>query len=294
MSLPSTWPNPVLAAGAVATPKLLQLSGIGPSAIIAEHGIELRHELPGVGENLQDHLQIRTVFRITGARTLNDTYASLVGRIGIAAQYALRRSGPMSMAPSQLGIFTRSSPQYDSPNIEYHVQPLSLDSFGKPLHRYPALTVSVCNLRPESRGTCHIRNSDPASPPLIRPNYLSATADQTVAVESILHARRLMATKALSAYQPIELLPGPSIVSEEDLFSAAGNIATTIFHPVSTARMGTDPMAVVGPDLRVHGVEGLSIADASVMPTIPSGNTHAPVTMIAEKAADMIRARSLS
>jgi choline dehydrogenase len=282
----------VLSAGAIATPKLLQLSGIGPGAVLAGHGIEVRHDLPGVGENLQDHLQIRTVFRITGARTLNDSYGTLLGRAGIAAQYAFSRSGPMSMAPSQLGIFTRTGPQHETPNIEYHVQPLSLDAFGQPLHRYPALTVSVCNLRPESRGTCHIRSSDPAAPPLICPNYLSATADRAVAVESILHARRLMATEALARYQPVEVLPGPAVSSEDELLLAAGRIATTIFHPVSTARMGSDAMAVVTPDLRVHGMEGLSVADASIMPTIPSGNTHAPVTMIAEKAAEMILARA--
>lgn len=281
----------VLAAGALGTPKLLQLSGIGPGAILAKHGIDVRHNLPGIGENLQDHLQIRTIFRIKGARTLNDLHASLLGRMGIATQYALWRRGPMSMAPSQLGIFTRTGPQHETPNIEYHVQPLSLDAFGKPLHRYPALTISVCNLRPESRGSCHIQSSDPAVPSSIRPNYLSATADRTVAVDSIRHARRLMSAEALDPYQPVELLPGPALVSEEDLIRAAGDIATTIFHPVSTARMGMDPMAVVGPDLRVHGINGLSIADASIMPTIPSGNTHAPVTMIAEKASDLILAR---
>jgi choline dehydrogenase len=279
----------VLAAGAVATPKLLQLSGLGPGALLSRHGIAVVHDLPGVGEHLQDHLQIRTVFRISGARTLNDTYNSLFGRAGIALRYALSRSGPMSMAPSQLGIFTRSGPEHETANIEYHVQPLSLDAFGQPLRRYPALTVSVCNLRPESRGTCHIRSADPADPPEIRPNYLSAAADRRIAVESIRHARRLMATGTMQAFRPEETLPGAALVSEDELLEAAGRIATTIFHPVSTARMGQDPQAVVGADLRVHGVAGLRIADASVMPTIPSGNTHAPVTMIAEKAADMIR-----
>ena len=278
----------ILAAGAVATPKLLELSGIGPGAILSGHDINVRHDLPGVGENLQDHLQIRTVFRISGARTLNDTYASLFGRAGIAARYALWRGGPMSMAPSQLGIFTRSSLEYDTPNIEYHVQPLSLDAFGQPLHRYPALTVSVCNLRPESRGTCHIRSADPADAPVIRPNYLSTEADRRVAVDSIRHARRLMATRTLKPFNPVEALPGAAIDSEAELVEAAGRIATTIFHPVSTARMGTDSRAVVSPQLAVHGIGRLRIVDASVMPTIPSGNTHAPVTMIAEKAADMI------
>ncbi|PZQ45393.1 MAG: choline dehydrogenase, partial [Rhodovulum sulfidophilum] len=282
----------VLAAGAIGTPKLLELSGIGPEAVLGRHGIAVRHHLPGVGENLQDHLQIRTVFRISGARTLNDLSATLAGRAGIALEYALRRSGPMAMAPSQLGIFTRSSGRHETANIEYHVQPLSLDAFGEPLHRHPALTVSVCNLRPTSRGACHIRSSDPADPPEIRPNYLSDPADREVAVESIRHARRLMAAEALRPFAPMETLPGPDLVSEAELSHAAGDISTTIFHPVSTARMGADPMAVVNAELAVHGVPGLSIADASVMPTIPSGNTHAPVTMIAEKAAALILARA--
>ncbi|MBC7154794.1 MAG: GMC family oxidoreductase N-terminal domain-containing protein [Rhodobacteraceae bacterium] len=282
----------VLAAGAIGTPKILELSGIGPGRVLSDHGIAVRHDLPGVGENLQDHLQIRTVFRISGARTLNDRAASFWGSIGIAAEYAWRRSGPMAMAPSQLGIFTRSAPEHETPNIEYHVQPLSLDAFGQPLHRFPALTVSVCNLRPESRGTCHIRSNDPMAAPVIRPNYLSAPADRAVAADSIRHARRLMATGRLRGFAPTELKPGPDVSSDADLARAAGDIATTIFHPVATARMGTDPMAVTAPDLRVHGVGGLSIADASVMPAIPSGNTHAPVTMIAEKAAEMILARA--
>jgi choline dehydrogenase len=282
----------VLAAGAIGTPKLLELSGIGPGRVLSDCGVDVIHDLPGVGENLQDHLQIRTVFRITGARTLNDRAATLLGRIGIAAEYALKRSGPMAMAPSQMGIFTRSSPEHDTANIEYHVQPLSLDAFGQPLHRFPALTISVCNLRPESRGTCHIRSNDPAAPPLIRPNYLSTPADRKVAADSIRHARRLMAAERMRPFAPAELKPGPDLTSDEDLARAAGDIATTIFHPVATARMGTDPMAVTAPDLRVHGIGGLSIADASVMPVITSGNTHAPVTMIAEKASDMILARA--
>jgi choline dehydrogenase len=195
------------------------------------------------------------------------------------------------MAPSQLGIFTRSAPEFESANIEYHVQPLSLDKFGEPLHDFPALTVSVCNLRPESRGSCHIRSMISSDAPMIRPNYLSALKDRVVAVDSIRHARALMATKRLQQYRPNELKPGPSVNSEADLISAAGDIATTIFHPAGTARMGNDAMAVVAPDLRVHGIGGLSIADASVMPQIVSGNTHAPVTMIAEKASAMIIGR---
>ena len=282
----------ILAAGAIGSPKILELSGIGAAQVLTRHGIEVRHELPGVGENLQDHLQIRTVFRITGARTLNDLYASPVGRARLAAEYALRRSGPMAMAPSQLGIFTRTGSEHETPNIEYHVQPLSLDRFGEPLHRFAALTVSVCNLRPESRGSSHLADADPAAPPSIRPNYLSAEADRRIAVESIRHARRLMATAALARFAPDEYLPGPQVEGEEALAQAAGDISTTIFHPVSTCRMGSDSGAVVGSDLRVHGMVHLSIADASIMPTITSGNTHAPVTMIAEKAADMIRTRA--
>jgi choline dehydrogenase len=281
----------VLAAGAIGTPKLLELSGVGSGEMLSQHGIEVKRELPGVGENLQDHLQIRTVFRITGAKTLNDRTARWSGKLRIAAEYALRRSGPMAMAPSQLGIFARSSLEYESANIEYHVQPLSLESFGQPLHKFPALTVSVCNLRPESRGTSHIRSAAPGDAPKIQPNYLSTEVDRIVAIDSIKHARKLMATKRLREYRPEELKPGLSVVTEEQLARAAGDIATTIFHPVATARMGNDTMAVVSSDLRVHGVECLSIADASVMPTIPSGNTHAAVTMIAEKASDLIRAR---
>jgi choline dehydrogenase len=282
----------VLSAGAVATPKLLELSGVGPASLLAKHGVSVRHDLPGVGENLQDHLQIRMIYQISGARTLNDRYASLMGRLGIAAEYLLKRSGPMSMAPSQLGIFTKSSPEYETANIEYHVQPLSLDAFGKPLHAFPALTVSVCNLRPESRGTCHIASNDPTAAPAIRPKYLSTEADRRVAVDSLRHARRLMATDAMRSVCPVELRPGAEIDGDEELLRATGNIATTIFHPVGTARMGNDAGAVVSPDLQVRGLAGISIADASVIPVIPSGNTHAPVTMIAERAAEMILARA--
>jgi choline dehydrogenase len=245
-------------------------------------------DLPGVGANLQDHLQLRSVFRITGARTLNDRAASLWGKAGIALEYALKRSGPMAMAPSQLGIFARSSDRFATANIEYHVQPLSLDKFGEPLHPYPGLTVSVCNLRPESRGTSHVRSATPGEAPAIAPNYLSTPGDREVAVDSIRHARRLMATRRMAEFAPVETLPGASLQSEAELEQAAGAIGTTIFHPVGTTRMGTDAMAVVDPELRLRGLAGLRIADAGIMPMIPSGNTHAPVTMIAEKAAAMI------
>ncbi len=280
----------IVAAGAIGTPQLLERSGIGNPEILRREGIEVRHALPGVGENLQDHLQLRTVWRISGARTLNDRAATLAGKMSIGLEYLLRRSGPMSMAPSQLGIFCRSSDRHETANIEYHVQPLSLDAFGAPLHRHPGMTVSVCNLRPESRGSVHIRHGDPGGKPEIRPRYLSTEADRAVAVDSIRSARALMAAPAMRRYAPQEMLPGPALESTADLVAAAGRIGTTIFHPVGTARMGPDKGAVVGPDLRLRGLGAVRVVDASIMPTIVSGNTHAPVTMIAEKAADMILA----
>ncbi|SIO29643.1 GMC family oxidoreductase [Vannielia litorea] len=278
----------VLAAGAVNTPQLLELSGIGDGQLLRSLGIPVMLDLPSVGRNLQDHLQIRTVFRITGALTLNDRMSTLRGKARIALEYALGRSGPMSMAPSQLGIFTRSSPGFDRANIEYHIQPLTLEAFGQPLDREPGVTISVCNLRPESRGTIHITAPVADTAPEIRPNYLSARADQIVAIDSLRHARRLMGMAGLQGLQPREIKPGPEVQSDEDLLRAAGNLGTTIFHPVGTARMGSDPGAVVDPELRLRGLANLRIADASIMPTIPSGNTHAPVTMIAEKAAEMM------
>ncbi len=278
----------LLSAGAINSPQLLQLSGIGPATLLKDNGIELLHELPGVGENLQDHLQIRTAFRIEGAATLNERQASLMGKAGIAFEYALRRSGPMAMAPSQFGIFMRSDPRFDTPNIEFHVQPLSLEKFGEPLHTFPAITVSVCNLRPESRGHVRIRSADPHQAPAIAPNYLATDGDREIAAQSITHARRLMATERMRMYRPEEFKPGVHITSPDDLARAAGDIATTIFHPVGTAKMGEDPRSVVDPQLRVHGIGRLRVVDASIMPTIVSGNTHAPTVMIAEKASDMI------
>lgn len=280
----------VLSAGAIGTPQLLQLSGIGPAELLRRHGIEVVLDRPTVGENLQDHLQIRTAFRIEGARTLNEWQATLLGKAQIGLQYALKRSGPMAMAPSQLGIFMKSDPRFETANIEFHVQPLSLDRFGQPLDAFPAITVSVCNLRPESRGCVRITSPDPFAPPAIRPNYLSTDGDREVASASIRAARRLMATKRLERHRPQEFKPGVHIQSDEDLARAAGDIATTIFHPVGTARMGADPDAVVDPQLRLRGIAGLRVADCSIMPTIVSGNTHAPAVMIAEKAAEMILA----
>jgi choline dehydrogenase len=279
----------ILASGAVGSPQLLQLSGIGPGELLQEHGIEVQRELPGVGENLQDHLQIRTVFRVAGTVTLNQRANSLLGKVAMGVEYALKRSGPLSMAPSQLGCFTRSDPSQQSANLEYHVQPLSTDKLGDPLHPFPALTASVCNLRPDSRGRITIRDADPGSKPRIAPNYLSTDTDRKVAADAIRVTRRIMAAETLARFQPEELLPGPQFESDDDLAHEAGNIGTTIFHPVGTCKMGPDELAVVDERLRVRGVEGLRVVDASVMPTITSGNTNSPTIMIAEKGAEMIR-----
>jgi choline dehydrogenase len=284
----------ILAAGSINSPKLLELSGVGDPQVLAANGIEVRHALPGVGSNLQDHLQIRTVFRVTGARTLNELTHSMFGKLAMAAEYGLFRSGPLSMAPSQLGLFTRSDETVATPDLEYHIQPLSTDKLGDPLHRFPAITVSVCNLRPQSRGTCHVRSRAAAEQPEIRPNYLSADRDRDVAVKAVRQARRLMRAKALSRYAPEEMLPGSSVVEDADLLRAIGDVATTIFHPVGTCRMGGDRQAVVDDRLRLHGVGGLRVVDASIMPTIVSGNTASPVVMIAEKAADLIAAKQRS
>ncbi|WP_289041046.1 GMC family oxidoreductase N-terminal domain-containing protein [uncultured Aliiroseovarius sp.] len=279
----------LLSAGAINSPKLLELSGIGQPDRITGLGVTPVHESPGVGENLQDHLQIRTVYKVQNAKTLNTMANSLWGKARIGLEYMLRQSGPLSMAPSQFGIFTKSDPSLETPDLEYHVQPLSTDRLGDPLHPFPAITVSVCNLRPESIGSCHAQSTDQGVQPDIRLNYLSADRDKRVAVASIRQARKIMQTGALRPYQPEEILPGPAHDSDAALLEQAGNIATTIFHPVGTCKMGHDPAAVVGPDLRVHGLDGLRVVDASVMPKIVSGNTASPVVMIAEKAADMIR-----
>jgi Choline dehydrogenase and related flavoproteins len=280
-----------LCAGAVNTPQLLELSGIGEPAQLREAGIEVRHALPGVGENLQDHLQLRVVVKVSGVRTLNRIASSWLGRIGIGLEYLLRRTGPMSMAPSQLGVFAMSDPSQARPNVEFHVQPLSLGAFGEPLHTFDAFTASVCNLRPTSRGSVHIQSADAADAPVIAPNYLSTPEDKKVAADSIRLARRIIGAPALQEYQPQEWLPGPEVQSEEALIEAAGKIGTTIFHPVGTCAMGTDPDAgaVVDAQLRVHGLQGLRVVDASVMPVITSGNTNSPTIMIAERAADLMR-----
>ena len=272
----------------------MQLSGIGPGALLQQHGIAVRHDAPGVGANLQDHLQIRTVFTVSGVKTLNTQANSLWGKAMIALEYALKRTGPMSMAPSQLGAFTRSDPAQPWPNIQYHVQPLSLDAFGEPLHRFNAFTASVCNLNPTSRGTVQIKSPRFDQAPLISPNYLSTDVDRQVAADSLRVTRRIVAQPALARYAPQEFKPGVQFQSDADLARLAGDIATTIFHPVGTTKMGRDgdPMAVVDARLRVRGpgglVQGLRVVDAGVMPVITSGNTNSPTLMVAEKAAQWI------
>lgn len=278
----------ILSAGSIGSPHLLELSGIGNPEHLGKLGIPVVRAAPGVGENLQDHLQVRMTYKVKNALTLNELASTLFGKAKIALEYALKRRGPMAMAPSQLGAFAKSDPDQATPNVQYHAQPLSLDRFGEPLHNYPAITASVANLRPDSRGSIHAKSPDFREAPSIRLNYLSAPTDRKVAVDSIRLTRRIMATKAFAPYSPEEVLPGVDIDDTEALADAAGRIASTIFHPVGSAKMGCDPMAVVDGQLRVHGMEGLRIVDASVMPFITSGNTAAPTMMIAEKAAAMI------
>ena len=285
----------ILSAGAVNSPQILQLSGMGPAALLRQHGIDVRLDLPGVGANLQDHLQIRAVYKVQNVATLNTLANSLVGKAKIGLEYLLKRSGPMSMAPSQLGAFTRSRPDLPWPNIEYHVQPLSLEAFGEPLHDFPAFTASVCNLNPTSRGSVTIKNADFRSAPAIAPNYLSTPEDRQVAADSLRITRHIVAQPALARYRPEEYKPGPQYQSDEELARLAGDIATTIFHPVGTTRMGRvdDPQAVLDPQMRVRDgrggvVAGLRVVDAGAMPTITSGNTNAPTLMMAEMAAQWI------
>jgi choline dehydrogenase len=282
----------ILCTGAVGTPQLLQLSGIGAPELLGKLGIEVKQALPGVGANLQDHLQIRAVYGVQGVKTLNTMANTWWGKALIGMEYAARRSGPMSMAPSQLGAFTRSDASQKYPNLEYHVQPLSLDAFGQPLHTYNAFTASVCNLNPTSRGSVQIRSTKPEDAPSIAPRYLSTPEDRLIAANSLRLTRRIVAQPALAKYKPEEVKPGVQFQSDDELAKLAGDIGTTIFHPVGTAKMGpaADPWAVVDARLRVHGVAGLRVVDASVMPTITSGNTNSPTLMIAERAASWILA----
>jgi choline dehydrogenase-like flavoprotein len=284
----------ILSAGSIGSPQLLLLSGIGPAEHLQQHGIPILLDRPGVGSNLQDHLQLRMIYKVTGAVTLNEAYHSRIGFARMLIDYALFRRGPLTMAPSQLGIFTRSDADQERANLQYHVQPLSLDRFGEPLHTFPAFTASVCNVQPTSRGQVRLRSRDPADKPVIKPNYLATDQDRRIAANSIRITRRIVAQPALAPFHPVEHLPGVLAADDDEaaLVKAAGDIGTTIFHPVGTARMGRDgdPMRVVDERLRVGGIERLRVVDASVMPTITSGNTNAPTLMIAEKGAALIRA----
>jgi choline dehydrogenase len=283
----------VLAAGAIGSPQVLMLSGIGPAAHLREQGIEVVLDRPGIGANLQDHLQLRLIYKVQGITTLNERYHAPLGFVRMLAEYVLLRRGPLTMAPSQLGLFTRSDRDQPRANLQYHIQPLSLDRFGEPLHKFPAFTASVCDLQPTSRGTLRLRSREPTDPPVIKPNYLSTDEDRRIAASAIRLTRRIAAQPALARFQPEEYLPGAATRDDDEagLVKAAGDIGTTIFHPVGTAKMGlsSDPLAVVDERLRVAGIERLRVIDASVMPTITSGNTNAPTMMIAEKGAALLR-----
>jgi choline dehydrogenase len=282
----------ILSAGSIGSPQILMLSGVGPAADLSKFGIPLLLDRPGVGANLHDHLQLRTIYKVTGIRTLNEMYSSLIARAGMGINYALFRRGPLTMAPSQLGAFTKSDPSLERADLQYHIQPLSLDKFGDPLHPFPAFTASVANVRPTSRGTLKLKSANPADAPAISPNYLATPEDRHVAAESIRITRRIVAQPALQKYSPEEYLPGAQVRDDDEaaLVKAAGDVGTTIFHPVGTAKMGRDDdaRAVVDARLRVIGLDGLRVIDASVMPSITSGNTNSPTMMIAEKGAAMI------
>jgi choline dehydrogenase len=280
----------LLAAGAIGSPQLLQLSGIGQPGLLQQHGIDVTHASAGVGGNLQDHLQIRTVYKVSNTRTLNARAGTLLGKAAMALEYFLFRTGPLTMPPSQLGAFAMSDASQATANMEWHVQPLSLDAFGSPLHAFDAITPSVCNLRPSSRGHVRIRSRDPDAPPAITTNYLSTPDDRQVALAGLKFTRRIMAAKALARFRPEEYRPGTEFQTDEALLQAAADLGTTIFHPVGTCRMGpdSDPLAVVDDRLRVRGVANLRVIDASIMPTITSGNTNAPTVMIAEKGAEFV------
>ncbi len=281
----------ILATGAIGSPQILQLSGVGPEDLLREHGIPVVLDSPGVGGNLQDHLQLRMAFKVKNVRTLNEWASTVRGKVSMGLEYLLFRTGPLTMAPSQLGGFTRSDAAQRSANLEFHVQPLSLDKFGDPLHPFPAFTASVANLRPSSRGSVRIKSSDPLAAPAIRPNYLSTDSDRKIAADSLRLTRGIADKPALAKYRPEEFLPGAKFRTDEELARAAGDVGTTIFHPVGTCKMGpdSDRAAVVDARLRVRGIERLRVVDASIMPTITSGNTNSPTLMIAERGSDMIR-----
>ena len=280
----------VLAAGSIGSPAILQRSGVGPGDVLIDAGVPVRRELPGVGENLHDHLQVRTVYGVSDTVTLNRRARTLFGKAAMALEYFLYHTGPMTMPPSQLGAFDRSDPDLETPNLEWHVQPLSLDKFGDPLHRFDAITPSVCNLKPSSRGSIRIRSPQAADAPAIALNYLSTDHDCDVAIKGLKRTREIMAATALARFSPQELKPGPDVQTDEELLDAARNLGTTIFHPVGTCKMGSDEAAVVDDRLRVHGIDALRVVDASIMPEITAGNTNAPTVMIAEKGAEFILA----
>ncbi len=280
----------VLSAGAIASPQLLQLSGIGPKKLLEEHNIKVLKDVPGVGENLQDHLQIRSIYKVNNTVTLNQKFHSMFSKIAMGLEYLFYKTGPLTMPPSQLGAFAKSDDKQTSANMEWHVQPLSLDKFGSPLHKFNAITPAVCNLRPSSRGHVRIQSDDPLAPPAITTNYLSTQEDRDVAIAGLKYTRKIMESQAMAQYEPREYLPGEQLTSDEDLMLAAADLGTTIFHPVGTCKMGHDEMAVVNDQLAVQGVKGLRVVDASIMPTITSGNTNAPTVMIAEKGAQFILA----
>jgi choline dehydrogenase len=284
----------ILSLGSIGSPQVLQLSGVGDEKLLGKFQIKTVQNLPGVGENLHDHLQIRMQYRVKNVRTLNEMTHSLWRKAAMGLEYLVKRTGPLTMPPSQLGAFAKSDPSQPTPNIEWHVQPLSLDKFGEPLHPFPAITPSVCNLRPTSRGWVRIKSADPAAYPEIKLNYLSTPEDRKVAVDGMRFTRRIMAAKALAKYEPEEFRPGVAAKTDKELEQAAGELGTTIFHPVGTCKMGGDPLAVVDDRLRVHGVERLRVVDASIMPRITSGNTNAPAYLIAEKGARMIFAAAKS
>ena len=284
----------LLAAGSIGSVQILQLSGIGHGDFLQSKDITPFHELPGVGENLQDHLQVRTIYKVHNTVTLNQRVNSIFGLAAMGLEYFLLKTGPLTMPPSQLGAFAKSDPGLATPDLEWHVQPLSLDRFGEPLHKYNAITPSVCILRPTSRGHIRIKSNRPEDYPAITLNYLSTEEDQRAAVEGLKFTRRIMASEAMAKFEPEEMKPGPEITGDDDLLTAAGDLGTTIFHPIGTCRMGSDDMAVVDDRLRVHGVDGLRVIDASIMPTITSGNTNAPTVMIAEKGAEFVLADAVA
>ena len=279
----------ILAAGSIGSPQILQLSGIGPGAVLRQHGIEVVHDLPGVGENLHDHLQIRTMYKVKHTVTLNQRFHSLFGKAAMGLEYLLFKTGPLTMPPSQLGAFAKSDPSRASANMEWHAQPLSLDKFGDPLHTFNAITPSVCNLQPTSRGHVRIKSAGPLDAPAITLNYLSTEQDRRIAIVGLRFTRRIMAANALARFEPEEWKPGAEVESDEALGRAAADLGSTIFHPVGTCKMGHDDLAVVDDRLAVHGIAGLRVIDASIMPRITSGNTNAPTVMIAEKGAEFIR-----